>query len=275
MNRSIASLRSPLLGSALLLLGAACWLAPAPLESFIAPGPTRTAASVSSEQRGDPATKEATSVEARIEEPRAAEPPLLDTWSLAVREDGAACRAELTAAGFKFQAFGDKTHVDKSGCGIPHPVLVFRGPTGIVYDPPITVDCTLARALGSVERIVQEEASTHLRSPVVRIGNLGGYACRPRNYRKESSLSAHAFGSAVDIASFHPAKGTPAIVVRDYAEPKRATPAQDDRRRFLHGVFARLRREADLTYAVGPDFNAIHHNHFHLDRGGWHFWFNR
>ena len=30
-------------------------------------------------------------------------------------------------------------------------------------------------------------------------------------------------------------------------------------------------RESDLTYAVGPDFNAIHHNHFRLDRGGWLF----
>jgi hypothetical protein len=204
-----------------------------------------------------------------------AEPPLLDAWSLAARESGDACRKDLETAGFKFRALGDKVQPDKSGCGIPHPVLVLRGPTGIAYDPPITVDCTLARALGAVERIVQEEATTYLRFSIVRIGNLGGYACRPRNFRKGASLSAHAFGCAVDVSSFHPAKGTAAIVDRDYGEPKRPSAAQEDRRRFLHAVFRRLRHEADLTYAVGPDFNAIHKNHFHLDRGGWHFWFHR
>lgn len=216
-----------------------------------------------------PRETEATSSEATPE------PPLLDAWSLAAREDGDACRADLKAAGFKFQALPDRSARDKSGCGIPHAVIVFKGPTGITYDPPITVDCTMARALASVEKIVQEEAQTHLRSPIVKIGNLGAFACRPRNYKKGNSLSAHAFGSAVDVASFHPAKGTPAVILRDYEDSARSTPAQDDRRRFLREVFVRLRRDADLTYAVGPDFNAIHKNHFHLDHGGWHFWFNR
>ncbi|MDF2692299.1 MAG: extensin-like protein [Labilithrix sp.] len=256
----------------LLLFGAACWLAPTTSESRRA---TWTPA------------LEVDGAAPRFESPEVPEPapstvntsseeePLVDAWTLAAREDGEACRKELASAGFKFRASGDKAQPDKSGCGIPHPVLVFRGPTGITYDPPITVDCSLARALGSVERIVQEEASTHLHSRIVRIGNLGGYACRPRNFRKGASLSAHSFGSAVDVASFQPEKGMPAVIDRDYGEPKRPSPPQEDRRRFLHAVFGRLRHEADLTYAVGPDFNAIHHNHFHLDRGGWHFWFNR
>ena len=201
--------------------------------------------------------------------------PLLDAWSLNAREDGEACRAELKAAGFKFSPMPDQKAVDKNGCGIPHGVIVMKGPTGVVYDPPIMVDCTMARALSSIEKIVQEEAETNLHSKIARIANLGAFACRPRNYRKGASLSAHAFGSAVDIAAFHPAKGTPAVVLRDDPESPRSTAAQDDRRRFLHVAFQRFRREGDLTYAVGPDFNAIHHNHFHLDRGGWHFWTHR
>ena len=202
--------------------------------------------------------------------------PLVDNWTLVSREDGAACRDELKSAGFKFQVLPDRTEVDRLGCGIPHGVVVLRGPTGVAYDPPITVDCTLARALGRVEEIVQEEAELHLKAPIARIGNLGGFSCRPRNTRKGASLSAHAFGSAVDLSSFHPAKGAAAIVARDWADAPRTTPARDDRQRFLHGVFTRLRRhEADLTYTVGPDFNRAHHDHFHVDRGGWYFWFNR
>lgn len=204
-----------------------------------------------------------------------ADPPLLDSWSMNAREDGASCRAELKAAGFKFSSLPDRSAVDKNGCGIPHGVIVTRGPTGIAYDPPVMVDCTMARALSSIEKIVQEESETHLHSKIGRIANLGAFACRPRNYRKGASLSAHAFGSAIDIAAFHPVKGTPAIVLRDYPDNPRATAAAEGRRNFLHAVFRRFRREGDLTYAVGPDFNAIHRNHFHLDRGGWHFWTHR
>src|SRR5690606_5019383 len=123
-------------------------------------------------------------------------------------------------------------------------VLLRKGPTGITYSPAITVDCALARSLASVERIVQEEAEAHLGSRIVKIGNLGGFACRPRNSRKGASLSAHAFGSAVDVSVFHPKKGPPAIIARDWNEPKRPSAAQDKRRTFLRNVFWRLRREA-------------------------------
>ncbi|HVH41033.1 MAG TPA: extensin family protein [Labilithrix sp.] len=262
-------LRSLLVGAAgSLLTGAACFPAPAPVGTQVTRNVEAIAVVASADghsgERGDPAP---------AGDPQ--EPPLLDAWSLAAREDGDACRSNLSAAGFKFRALPDKPRADTSGCGIPHPVIVSRGPTGIAYDPPIMIDCTLARALVSVERILQEEATAHLQTRIVRVANLGGYACRPRNSRKGNSLSAHAFGSALDVSGFYPAKGAPAVVARDYAEPKRSSPAQDDRRRFLHAVFGRLRRDADLTYAVGPDFNASHRDHFHLDRGGWHFWFHR
>ncbi len=261
----------------LCLLGVACFesgdlLVPMPVHSSWPPLSSPRSSTVAAKETSAALGGSATSTD---EETTTEERPLLDTWSLAAREDGAACRDALKTAGFKFTAYPDKGQPDKSGCGIPHAVVVSKGPTGITYDPPITVDCSLARALESVERIVQEEAETHLRSRIARIGNLGGFACRSRNSRKGASLSAHAFGSAVDISAFHPVKGTPAIIVRDYGEPKRPSQAQEDRRNFLHAVFRRLRRDADLTYAVGPDFNAAHRDHFHLDRGGWHFWFNR
>lgn len=210
--------------------------------------------------------------------------PLLDAWSMAAREDGQACREALKTQGYAFQSFPDRAQPDgKTGCGIPHGVVVVKGPTGIRYEPPITVDCALARSLAGFERIVQEEAETHLRGKVIRIGNLGGFACRARNSRTVAgsppnarSLSAHAFGSAVDVSSFGFASGVAAVIARDYGESSRSTPARDARRGFLRAVYGRLRsHEADLTYAVGPDFNRAHHDHFHLDRGGWKFWFER
>jgi hypothetical protein len=200
----------------------------------------------------------------------------VDAWTLASQEDGDKCRADLESAGYRFRAMPAKKAPDKSGCGIPNAVIVWRGPTGIAYSPPIDVDCSMARALGSFETIVQEAAEAHLHSRITKIGDLGGFACRPRNSRKEASLSAHAFGAALDVASFQPERGPVVVIARDYAEASRASPAREGRREFLRTVYARLRNhEADLTYVVGPDFNASHRNHFHLDRGGWAFWFHR
>ncbi len=252
-----------------LLLAGGCSLPPSTLLVVDAPPPPIETNEPALHAEADPPST------AQKEE-ETERPPLLDAWDMIASEDGAACRAELKEAGFKFQSMPDRKERDKSGCGIPHGVIVIKGPTGIVYAPPITVDCTFARALGGVEKIVQEEADTHLKSKIVRITNVGGFACRPRNFRKGASLSAHAVGSALDLSIFHPKTGEPAIIDRDYDEPPRSTAKQDDRRRFLRAVYQRLRRrEADLTYIVGPDFNAVHHNHFHLDRGGWAFWFNR
>ena len=211
-----------------------------------------------------------------VEEAESEPEKMLDAWEIASQDDGAVCRETLKSDGYKFQALPDRKDRDRSGCGIPHGVVLLKGPTGIVYDPPITIDCTLARSLGGVEKIVQEEAEQSLHSKIVRITNLGGFACRPRNFRKGASLSAHAVGSAVDLSIFHPKQGEPAIVDRDWDEKERSSTARESRRSFLRAVYTRLRRrEADLTYIVGPDFNAIHHNHFHLDRGGWAFWFQR
>lgn len=207
------------------------------------------------------------------EEASSADETDVGAFDLAARQDPEACRADLKKLGIRFQSMPDRTAPDKNGCGIPHPVLVTRGSTGIVYEPALLVDCSLARALPSFEHIVQQEGLKHMRSKIVRIGNLGAYACRPRrNLHKSKSLSAHAFGTAFDVAAFHPQKGTPAVVARDYVEPKRTTESQAARRRFLHAVYTRLRRrEADFTYVIGPDFNALHRDHFHLDRGGWQF----
>lgn len=184
-------------------------------------------------------------------------------WQAMQAEDGARCLASLRAAGVRFQALNARPAPDARGCGIPHPVLVTRGPTGIVYNAPLRVECALALELVEVERAVQEAAIEHLGQRITRIDTLGTYSCRETTGHS-GNLSQHAFGNAIDLARFQPQRGQAAVVLRDY-ERERAEP-RSARGRFLRALESRLRALSGLSFVIGPRQNDAHRDHFHVDR---------
>ncbi|AUX28870.1 uncharacterized protein SOCE836_009550 [Sorangium cellulosum] len=189
-------------------------------------------------------------------------------WSHIAAAAGADCRDALKQSGARFQALPDVAKPNKKGCGIPHGVLLTRGPTGIVYSPPLQVDCSLALRLADIERVVQEEAETHLGSPIARISTLGSYACREvvgRMRRWSEGLSEHSFGNAFDIARFSPKRGRAVSVLRDYVLHGSDPTTREGR--FLRGVARRLRAEGAAARVLGPDFDASHRDHLHIDCG--------
>jgi hypothetical protein len=174
-------------------------------------------------------------------------------------QGGPACRASLRRDGVAFSPLPDRAAPGADRCGIPHGVTIARGPTGAVYQPPLTITCSLARLLPELERVLQDEARAQLATRVVRVQTFGSYSCREmRGWR--STMSEHAFGNAIDIAAFATADGRTITVERDF---RRAGPAGG----FLHRLQDRLRAETLLSYVLGPDHDAAHHNHFHVDRG--------
>lgn len=191
----------------------------------------------------------------------------LRQWEHLASTDGAACRAALRAAGVRFTSLPDRERPDARGCGIPHPVIVTRGPTGMRWEG-VRVDCSLALTLPAVERVIQEEARASLRTTVRAVGTLGSYNCRP--VRGGVTLSEHALGNAVDVARFILARGRAVSVARDYPLGEREP---DARGRFLVAVQSRLRGEAGFSRLRGPDTDALHRDHFHLDRApSWWRW---
>lgn len=194
-------------------------------------------------------------------------PRPLRQWDHVAQAGGGTCREQLAASGAKFQPIPDRQVPDAKGCGIPHGVLLSRGPSGIRYSPPVSLDCGLALKLVEVERVVQEEAELHLGAPVTRVGTLGSFACRKvigRLAGWSDGISEHSFGNAIDVTRFETAKGAVASVLRGYergvAEPATA------HGRFLRAIAGRLRHEAGVR-VLGPDFDASHRDHFHLDAG--------
>jgi hypothetical protein len=191
-------------------------------------------------------------------------------WRRVASEDGAACREELKALGIRFRALPERSEPDAAGCGIPHGVLVTRGPLGIAYAPALQIDCSLARELPWIEKTIQEQAQIHLASAVTQVITFGTYSCRKVRGGFTGRLSEHAVGNAIDFGGFRTRRGSVVSVSRDY-RPLESTPAAGGL--FLRAVFRALRSHGGLTHVIGPETRADHHDHIHVDRGEpwWHF----
>jgi hypothetical protein len=124
--------------------------------------------------------------------------------------------------------------------------------------------CEAATALALwLEYDLQHVAQEVLGERVVAVQSMGTYACRNivgSNFGKHRR-SEHATANAVDIAGFTLASGR-AVSVRRHWRGEGA-----------EARFLRAAHDSACKYfrvALGPDFNAQHHDHFHLDRGiGW------
>jgi hypothetical protein len=197
-------------------------------------------------------------------------------WLNAASVDRVTCLQRLRESGATFRVLPVQERPNAKGCGVPHGVLVTRGPTGIAYAPPLLVDCSFAVELPAMEEVIQQEARAELATTIRRIDTLGAYACVTRagpyttRYATKPAISEHSFGLAYDLRSFAPVRGREITVVHDYE--KGTDSPREARGRFLLNVSRRLRRETGLTHVLTPDFDAAHYNHFHLDRGlpfGW------
>jgi len=123
------------------------------------------------------------------------------------------------------------------------------------------VTCSLATALEGWARYgVDHAARLTLGSPLVRIDTFGSYNCR--NVAGTDHRSGHATANAVDIAAFILADGRRISVKGDWSD---GTPAT---RNFLRVI----RTSACKRFAIvlTPDYNAAHHDHFHLEVGAPH-----
>jgi hypothetical protein len=193
-------------------------------------------------------------------------------WERIASQDGNVCREELKAMGIRFRKMADRIGPDANGCGIPHGVVVSRGPLGIAYQPPLQIDCSLARELPLIEKIIQEQAQTHLASPITHITTFGTYSCRKVRGGFTGRMSEHAIGNAIDFGGFRPRRGSMVSVARDY---RPLEPLPGARGQFLRGLFRALRGGGNLTHVIGPETRADHHDHIHIDRGEpwWRFFF--
>lgn len=175
-----------------------------------------------------------------------------------LRSDPDMCRDALARAGVEFTPIPDRR--DGEACGYTDAVTLDR--TRVRYAPtPVTTACPLAAAMVLWERQVAAPAArAQFGRELARVQHYGIYSCRRLYGRSTGSFSEHATANAIDLAAFTLDDGRQISVARDW---------DDDG---PNGAFLRQVHEGGCRVfgtTLGPEYNAAHRDHFHVDMRGW------
>ncbi len=186
----------------------------------------------------------------------AAEPNLLTVYKLGRLDgDAPACHAVLASNGMRYAVQPDR--LVEGACGWRDAVRITATPTPI--SQPLVLECPAAVALVLWERhSLQPLARRLFRAPVTRIDHLGSFACRNIGGEAGGRRSEHASANALDVAGFVLANGRTVRIARDWD-------TEGPSGRFLREAHAGACRFWNVV--LGPDYNAAHRDHLHLDRG--------
>lgn len=184
-------------------------------------------------------------------------PNLLTRFKLQrLESDPAMCRAVLRRSGAASTPVPDRSGQD--GCGWHDAVRL--GTIGHArLQPPAVVSCPLAVSLAMLDRhALQPLAEAGFHEHVTRIDNVGSYACRNNQGLPGAPLSRHATAQAIDVTGVVLADGRTITVLEDW---DRGTAGV-----FLHAV--EQRACGFFGTVLGPEYNAAHRGHFHLQETG-------
>jgi hypothetical protein len=175
----------------------------------------------------------------------------------ALRRDSALCKTILREPHIAATPVPDNPI--KDGCGWVNAFQLRAAGGAEIGVDKLTCEETAALALW-VEHAVQPLALSSLGSRVTALEDMGAYSCRNMigNSKWVGVRSQHALANAIDISGFKLADGRVITVAKDYkgTGPEAA---------FLHA--AHMAACKYFRVAIGPNFNATHWNHIHLDRG--------
>ena len=173
----------------------------------------------------------------------------------ALQGDPSACLALFEGSSFQVEAIPDRR--DSEQCGWSDAVTLRE--MSAAYSPgTVRMACPLAATLAIwEENVVQPAAREIFGSDVTEIEQLGTYSCR--RIAGSERWSTHAQAKAIDISAFRLADGQRISLAGDWNGTGK--PSQ-----FLH----RIRDEGCAVFGtlLGPDYNAAHRDHFHLQQAG-------
>ena len=182
--------------------------------------------------------------------PRAERPRLPGIESLQIQQ----CLFDLQRLDIDYRPLADRRF--GGGCNATGSVQLLD--VGVPVANLGALRCPLARSFSQwVTYGVRPAARLHLDAEVVRIESFGSYSCR--NVAGSDRLSEHASANAVDIGAFVLDDGRRISVREGWRSDDPGV------RGFLRTVHRSACRRFGTV--LGPDYNAAHADHLHLDLG--------
>nr|WP_050784763.1 extensin family protein [Erythrobacter sp. SD-21] len=191
-------------------------------------------------------------------EPVARATPTTSTGANWEKPQARQCVAELGSAGADFAPLADRYY--GAGCSALDSVQLERvggdlGPLTVTNLGPLA--CPLANTFSAWARYgVDRAARQILGSPLVRIETMGSYSCR--NVAGTGRLSAHSRAEAIDVSAFVLADGRRISLVSGWN-------GSEQERAFLRTIHRSACKRFGTV--LGPDYNAAHRDHLHLELG--------
>ncbi len=187
---------------------------------------------------------------------RPSTPQSVPNFSMSASEQQ--CLAELGNAGAQFSPLPDRyTGQGCSNIGTVQLTALRSDGSNMSISNIGPVKCAVGNAFAAWARFgVDRAARQLLGSPLQRIETMGSYSCR--NVAGTMRRSAHATAGAIDISAFVLEDGRRISVEHDWSN---GTAAE---REFLRTVQRSACRRFDTV--LGPNYNAAHRDHFHLER---------
>lgn len=167
-------------------------------------------------------------------------------------EEELACRRRLKSMGVDFEE-RKAEHDAAVGCSIPYPIALKTLGRSVAIGPETELNCQMAEAaVRFAIDIIQPAAKAELGANLKSLNQASAFVCRPRH--GGGKLSEHAFGNALDIASFTLSSGRKIDIGP-------ALPEKDAK--FLNAV--RKAACGPFKTVLGPGSDADHSLHLHLD----------
>jgi len=144
-------------------------------------------------------------------------------------------------------------------CGVDHPFHVTALMEGAVkLSGRQTLGCPMVAALDQwLAEVVQPVAMARFGQNVIELTSMGSFSCRPANNVPGARLSEHSFANAADIGGFILGDGRKINIAKDWPS------GGEQEKAFLREALAGACNV--FTTVLGPGYNALHYNHFHLD----------
>lgn len=169
------------------------------------------------------------------------------------RTGPSACQNELLAQGVTFKPMPPVS--EPVGCSIADPVEITSLGPNITLAPAALLDCPTALTLTTFIRDdAQKITIATLGSTIASVTQASAYVCRTRH--GATKLSEHAYGRALDIASFTLSDKRIILV---------QAPAINEPKTKLFLDFVRLKACGPFTTVLGPGSDPDHAYHFHFD----------